>query len=63
VAQIVFQGKTARLPINKNLIEMNNKLYRLEGVVVYAPETQKVYIPQQAVQLIKGMKRNLPSVL
>ena len=63
VAQIVFQGKTARLPVNKNLMEMNNKLYRLEGVVVYAPETQKVYIPLQAVQLIKGVKRTLPSLL
>jgi hypothetical protein len=50
------------LPINKNLLEINNKLYRLEGVVVYASETQKVYIPLQAVQLIKGVKKNLPSL-
>lgn len=63
VAQIGYPGKTVRLPINKNLMEMNNKLHQLEGVVVYASETQKVYIPLQAVQLIRGMKRNLPSVL
>jgi alkaline phosphatase len=63
VAQITFQGKIALLPINKNLLEMNNKLYRLEGVVVYAAATQKVYIPCQAVQLIKGIKKNLPSLL
>jgi alkaline phosphatase len=62
VAQIAFQGKTALLPINKNLMEMNKKLYRLEGVVVYASATQKVYIPLQAVQLIKGIKKNLPSL-
>ena len=63
VVKIVYQGNTAQLPVNKNLMEMNNKRYPLEGVVVYASETQKVYIPLQAVQLIKGMKRNLPSVL
>lgn len=62
VAQITFQGKTALLPINKNRLEMNNKLYRLEGVVVYVSTTQKVYVPRQAVQLIKGIKKSLPSL-
>lgn len=62
VAQIEFQGATARLPINKNLLEINGREYRLEGVVVYAATTQKVYLPLQAVHLIKGLQKKLPTV-
>lgn len=62
VAIITYKGKTAKLPINKNLLEINGKGYFLEGVVVYAPNTGKVYIPLQAVQLIRGAPKKLPSV-
>jgi alkaline phosphatase len=47
-------GKIARLPVNRNLLLMDGKTIELEGVVVYAPDTGKAYVPQQAVRLIRG---------
>jgi alkaline phosphatase len=56
VVQIDVSGKTARLPVNRNLLLMDGKTTELEGVVVYAPDTGKMYIPEQAVKLIRGTK-------
>ena len=62
-AVVVTQGaKTAKLPVNKNLLILDGKTIPLEGVVVYAPDTKKAYIPLQAVNLIKGEKRALPKI-
>jgi alkaline phosphatase len=54
VVAIEFQGKTARLPVNKNLLRIGDRTAELEGVVVYASDTGKAYIPAQAVKLIRG---------
>jgi len=54
VVAIEFQGKTARLPVNKNLVQLGGKAVELEGVVVYASDTGKAYIPVQAVKMIRG---------
>jgi hypothetical protein len=35
---------------------MDGKEILLEGVVVYAPDTRKAYVPQQAVNLITGAR-------
>ena len=43
----------AKLPINKDVLFLNGKIYRLNGVVVYSPMTKKCYIPLEAVKLIK----------
>jgi alkaline phosphatase len=42
------------LPVNKNLLIIGDQVYPLEGVTVLIPETQKAYIPHQAVKTIKG---------
>ncbi|MFZ2087793.1 MAG: alkaline phosphatase [Desulfobaccales bacterium] len=62
VVKIAFQGKQAELPVNKNLLKLDGKTVNLEGVVVYAPDTGKAYIPQEAVNLIKGSASALPAV-
>jgi alkaline phosphatase len=60
-----LSGKTRRdkevkaeLPISKDLliIDVNGKIktYNLEGVVVYEPNTEKVYVPHQAVRIMKA---------
>ena len=54
-------GVTAELPVNKNVLKVGEKVYALEGVVVYAPTTGRAYIPQQAVNLIQGT-RGLPRI-
>ena len=59
---IAYQGKQAALPINKNILTMNGKTTQLEGVVIYAPDTGKAYLPLQAVNLIKGAAGPLPSI-
>jgi alkaline phosphatase len=55
-------AKTAKLPVNKNLLLMDGKTIPLEGVVVYAPDTKKAYIPLQAVHLITGANKPLPKI-
>ena len=54
-------GLTAELPVNKNFLRLGEKVYPLEGVVVYAKETGRAYIPQQAIGLIRGT-RGLPKI-
>ena len=54
VVVIEFQGKTARMPVNKNLLKLGGKTIELEGVVVYASDTGKSYVPAQAVRMIRG---------
>jgi len=44
---------SARLPINRNLLVLNGKEHRLDGVVVHIKKTGRTYIPQQAVDLIR----------
>ena len=62
VVKIAFQGKRAELPVNKNLLKLDGKTTPLEGVVVYAPNTGKAYIPLQAVNLIKDSSAALPAI-
>jgi alkaline phosphatase len=62
VVKIAFQGKQAELPVNKNFLKLDGQTTPLEGVVVYAPNTGKAYIPLQAVNLIKGSPAALPSI-
>lgn len=45
-----------QLPIDKNIIIKNEATRELEGIVTYAPETGKIYIPAEVVSLIKGTK-------
>lgn len=53
VLVIKYQNRTARLPINKNLLLLDGKTHALEGLVVWNSETQKAYLPTQAVLKIK----------
>jgi len=62
VLKIEYQGKAALLPVNKNLLTLGERSIELEGVVVYAPNTNKSYLPLQAVNIIKGTVDSLPSV-
>ena len=62
VVKIAFQGKEAELPVNKNLLKLDGRNITLEGVVVYAPDTGKAYLPLAAVNLIKGSPDTLPAI-
>lgn len=42
----------AELPVSKNLLIKDDVTYELEGVVVYAPATDKVYIPSEVLSLV-----------
>jgi hypothetical protein len=60
VLQISFNGKTATLPVSKDtmIVTSNNgysRTYALEGLTVRTPmiSQNQVFIPQQAVQLLK----------
>jgi alkaline phosphatase len=54
VARITLPDKTAELPVNKNILMTAGRSVELEGVVVYAPNTGKVYIPSQAAELLRA---------
>jgi alkaline phosphatase len=62
VVKISWQGKQADLPVNKNLLRLDGQTINLEGVVVYAPDTGKAYIPLEAVNLITGSTSALPDI-
>jgi len=52
-ATITLPDKTAELPVNKNILRLGGRSTELEGIVVHSPKTGRVYIPEQAVQLLK----------
>ena len=62
VLMIAYGNRNAELPVNKNILRLDGADRELEGVVVYIPETDKAYLPLQAVQAIKSAKTTLPSV-
>jgi alkaline phosphatase len=62
VVKIAFQGKEAELPVNKNILKLDGQVKNLEGVVVYAPNTGKAYLPLEAVHLIQGSPNPLPAI-
>ena len=62
ILQIEYQGRNAQLPINQNLLTLGDRTIELEGVVVYAPNTNKSYLPLQAVNINKGADAPLPTV-
>jgi alkaline phosphatase len=47
-----LQVNDVRLPIDKDLAICNGNEHRLGSLVVYAPMTEKVYIPEKAISLI-----------
>ncbi|MHB8102140.1 MAG: hypothetical protein ACYDEF_08200 [Methanosarcina sp.] len=48
----------AELPVSKNILIKNGVTDELEGTVVYAPVTGKVYIPAEVISLVNGAKFN-----
>jgi len=62
VVRINFKGKTAELPVNKNIIRIGDKTEELEGVSVYSEKKEKAYLPMQAIRLIAIDSSPLPSV-
>jgi alkaline phosphatase len=62
VVRITAGATVAELPVNKNLLKIGEKMRTLEGVVVYAPNTDRVYIPLQAVNAIRGTRAALPRI-
>jgi alkaline phosphatase len=55
---VVTKGSAkAELPISKNILKIGDKTMDLEGIVVRAEKLDKVYVPQQAIDLVKaGLK-------
>jgi alkaline phosphatase len=52
---VVEKGaKRAELPISKDIVKINGKIYEMQGLTVLSAKTAKVYVPQQAVDLIDG---------
>lgn len=47
-------GGEVRLPIHKNELVVPDRTHELEGVVVLAEPTGKVYVPRQAITLIRA---------
>ncbi len=53
-ANPVLKIDSLELPINKNILMAGGEVHELNGLVVYAPMTEKVYIPMDAVRIIEG---------
>jgi alkaline phosphatase len=50
----VLKVGDAELPCGKNILRRNGVDTALEGIVVYAPMTDKVYVPRHAVSLLNS---------
>ncbi len=51
---VVSKGANqAQLPVSKNLLRVNGRSIELEGLVVLAEKTSQVFVPRQAIELIK----------
>ncbi|HNX31270.1 MAG TPA: alkaline phosphatase [Holophaga sp.] len=51
----VTKGESAaELPVSKNLLEVGGRTVELEGLVVRAEKLDKVFVPRQAVDLVKA---------
>ncbi len=50
----VLHIKDAVLPVSKDLVIQGDKTTEMEGIVVYSPMSDKVYIPKEAVDIING---------
>jgi alkaline phosphatase len=58
VARLEGARATAELPCSKDLLTITTtagatRTYNLEGVVVHAPATSRVYVPRQAVRIMR----------
>jgi alkaline phosphatase len=62
VARIAVRDKVAELPVNTNLLRLDGRTIELEGLVVYIPNTKKLYVPLQAAQIIAGQSLSLPPI-
>lgn len=52
-ALVVKSGdKTATLPTSKNICKIGTAEYKLEGLVIYVPKTDKVYIPMETLEVL-----------
>jgi alkaline phosphatase len=53
-SNLVLEIGDVKMPVNTNILIKNGVVHELEGIVVYAPITGKVYIPTEALSLING---------
>lgn len=52
---MVSKGRfKAEMPLSKNLLKLNGEQFELEGLVLQAPKLNKVYVPRQAIELVKS---------
>jgi alkaline phosphatase len=42
----------AELPVSKNLLIKDGVTHELNGIVIYASETDKIYIPDEVLSLV-----------
>jgi alkaline phosphatase len=50
---VVKKGSvTAELPFSKNIIIINTKKYDMKTLTVFAAKTMKVYVPQEAIDMV-----------
>ena len=54
VLNIEYKGRRAALAANTDILRLDGREIRLEGLVVHAPDTGKTFLPAQAVHKIKG---------
>ncbi len=52
---VVSQGEArARLPLAKNLVQVNGRVIELEGIVVLAEKLDTVFLPRQAIEVVRA---------
>lgn len=52
----VLRIGNAELSVSKNILTKDGVTHELEGIVIYAPVTDRVYIPAESLSVINGTK-------
>jgi alkaline phosphatase len=50
----ILEAGDARVPVNKDIVIKDGREFRTEGITVYIPGINKVFIPKEAVEIIQS---------
>lgn len=62
LVKVRYGGRTAELTVNRDGVRMEGRSVTLEGIVIYVVDTDRLYIPVQAVNIIRGRGGKLPRI-
>ncbi|MDQ5986353.1 MAG: alkaline phosphatase [Syntrophus sp. SKADARSKE-3] len=54
VLMVEKEGKTASMPLGRNILKTDQAVFELKSLFIFAPGTDRAYIPAQTIDLLKA---------